>query len=191
MSEDTTNPKDRIGVTKPDLSLVPPSAIIEEARALEDGAGKYGPYNWRDKHVRARVYIAAAKRHMDSWLDGENHSRDTRYVRLTADEEFLGSHGLLQGDVTRVADEGSADVGDTLTGFVDVVYVTSGVEGTNELVLLGPGQYETVREPVHHLGHARACLGIIIDAESIGALVDDRPHRGAAGDMIKRYTKKG
>jgi hypothetical protein len=191
MSDDTTNPKDRLGVAKPDLSLVPPSAIIEEARALEDGAVKYGPYNWREKKVRARVYIAAAKRHMDSWLDGENFSRDTRYVRLTADEEFLGSYGLLQGDVTRVVDEGSADIGSSLTGYVTVVYVASGVEGSNELIMLSPEQYETVREPVHHLAHARACLGIIIDAESIGALVDDRPTRGAAGDLIKRYTKKG
>lgn len=27
----------------------------------------------------------------------------------------------------------------------------------------------------HHLGHARACLGILLDAESTGNLIDDRP----------------
>ena len=27
----------------------------------------------------------------------------------------------------------------------------------------------------HHLGHARACLGILIDAEATGNLIDDRP----------------
>lgn len=28
---------------------------------------------------------------------------------------------------------------------------------------------------VPHLGHARACLGILLDAENCGKLVDDRP----------------
>lgn len=35
-----------------------------------------------------------------------------------------------------------------------------------------------VRDPetgVHHIGYARACLGIIIDAENYGKLTDDRP----------------
>lgn len=27
----------------------------------------------------------------------------------------------------------------------------------------------------HHLGHARACLGILLDAEATGNLIDDRP----------------
>jgi Domain of unknown function (DUF5664) len=31
---------------------------------------------------------------------------------------------------------------------------------------------------VHHLGHARACLGIILDAEAVGNLIDDRPLPG-------------
>lgn len=30
----------------------------------------------------------------------------------------------------------------------------------------------------HHLGHARACLGIILDAEATGNLIDDRPVKG-------------
>lgn len=28
---------------------------------------------------------------------------------------------------------------------------------------------------VHHLGHAMACLAIILDAECVGSLIDDRP----------------
>jgi hypothetical protein len=43
---------------------------------------------------------------------------------------------------------------------------------------------------VHHLGHAAACLGIILDAEEQGTLVDDRPTRGKSPDVIKRLTKK-
>jgi len=43
----STNPKDRIGIKKPPIHLVPPVAIIHEAMAFKDGADKYGPYNWR------------------------------------------------------------------------------------------------------------------------------------------------
>jgi hypothetical protein len=38
----------------------------------------------------------------------------------------------------------------------------------------------------HHLGHARACLGILLDAEATGNLIDDRP---VAGDSTEAYLK--
>lgn len=41
-----------------------------------------------------------------------------------------------------------------------------------------------------HLGHAIACIGIIIDALETGNLVDDRPEPGAFADIIERFTKK-
>jgi hypothetical protein len=116
------NPKDRIGVTKPPLDLIPPAAELHEAMAFGDGAGKYGPYNWRGNKVKASVYIAAAKRHLAAWLDGE---------RLAPD---------------------------------------SGV---------------------HHLGHARACLAILLDAEATGNLVDDRPPSGTASELIAALTRVG
>jgi hypothetical protein len=40
---------------------------------------------------------------------------------------------------------------------------------------------------VHHVGHARACLGILADANETGNLVDDRPTKGASGEMIRRF----
>lgn len=42
----------------------------------------------------------------------------------------------------------------------------------------------------HHLGHAAACLCIIMDAEEQGTLVDDRPPSGKSPELIKRLTKK-
>ncbi len=65
------NPKDRAGASKPQLHLVPPSALIHMARVFELGAAKYGPYNWRDNAVRFTVYISAAMRHLGAMLDGE------------------------------------------------------------------------------------------------------------------------
>jgi hypothetical protein len=85
MSTDTTNPKDRIGMTKPALHLVPPALKIHVAEAMNYGAFKagpdkkgYGPYNWRDTKVRLTVYIAACMRHLDSLLDGENLASDSQ-----------------------------------------------------------------------------------------------------------------
>lgn len=65
------NPKDRIGDTKPQMHLVPPTAIVYAAKVMELGAAKYGPYNWRDHPVRATVYLSAALRHIAQALDGD------------------------------------------------------------------------------------------------------------------------
>lgn len=114
------NPKDRIGQTKPPLDLIPPAAEILEAVVLGLGARKYGgAFNWRSTNVKATIYVAATKRHLAQWLDGENDDPE------------------------------------------------SGVS---------------------HLAHARACLGILIDALATGHLVDDRPEPGAATELIARHT---
>lgn len=71
------NPKDRLGMRKPPLRLVPPALRLYASRAMEDGANKYGPYNWRDNAVNLTVYIEAAGRHLDALLDGEDINEDS------------------------------------------------------------------------------------------------------------------
>ncbi len=43
---DETNPKDKIGATKPSISLIPPVALVHISMAMKNGADKYGAYNW-------------------------------------------------------------------------------------------------------------------------------------------------
>lgn len=43
---------------------------------------------------------------------------------------------------------------------------------------------------VSHLAHARACLGILLDAIATGHVIDDRPPNGAASALIKKHTRK-
>lgn len=117
---DETNPKDRVGAKKPRISLVPPASIIYQALAMQDGAIKYGPYNWREKKPQASIYYEACIRHLASWFDGEECAEDSG-------------------------------------------------------------------KP--HLAHAIACIGIIIDCVETGNLIDDRPPRGAAAEIIKKWTK--
>lgn len=76
--DDKTNPKDRVGRLKPPLHPIPPSSLVHLGAAMANGVDKYGLMNWRDKRVLASVYYDAAFRHMLSWWDGEENSRDTR-----------------------------------------------------------------------------------------------------------------
>jgi hypothetical protein len=69
---DDANPKDAYGEAKVDLALVPPAASIYMALGFMNGAQKYGPYNWRTKKVKMMVYLAAAKRHIDKVIDGQD-----------------------------------------------------------------------------------------------------------------------
>lgn len=41
---------------------------------------------------------------------------------------------------------------------------------------------------VHHLGHAMACLAIILDAEATGNLIDDRPRNGVGSRVHKEIA---
>lgn len=101
------NPKSVQGAKKYSLRYIPLPALVAVGRAMEDGANKYGPANWRESGVAASVYIDAALRHIFQYFDGrQNDAEDSR---------------------------------------------------------------------VHNLGHAMACLAIIIDAEHNGSLIDDRP----------------
>lgn len=57
---------------KIDLSLIPKISNIEHAKAFMVGEKKYGRYNYCKGH-KASQLIAAAKRHLDAWFEGENH----------------------------------------------------------------------------------------------------------------------
>ncbi len=120
-AETGENPKDRIGVLKPPLHLIPPAAEILESIVFALGAKKYGEFNWRTADVKASIYVAAARRHLLQWFDGQD---------------------------------------------------------------------EDAESGVSHLAHARACLGILLDAGATGNLVDDRPKSGASSELIACLTKK-
>ena len=119
----STNPKDILaqGEQRVLLHLIPTPALIETAKAMMDGARKYGPYNWREEGVGASTYISASMRHLRAYLDGEQLAADSR---------------------------------------------------------------------VHHLGHAIACLAILLDAEAVGNLVDDRPLPAPSASLMDALKRK-
>jgi hypothetical protein len=85
-----TNPKDLLGIKKVQLNLVPASSVIYQALAMEDGAKKYGPYNWRENKVIASIYVAAAMRHLQQWYDGEELASDSQKPHLAHALACLG-----------------------------------------------------------------------------------------------------
>lgn len=115
------NPKTVFGMKKPPLGLIPSPSLIHLAIAMELGAAKYGPYNWRHQEISSMVYLNAAERHLRSWLDGEDN-----------DPESGASH----------------------------------------------------------LGHVMACCAILLDAQTIGNLVDTRPPAAPTADLIRAFTKR-
>jgi len=87
---DERNPKDLLGIKKPQLNLVPPASLIYQALAMQDGARKYGPFNWRSKKVIASIYVAAAMRHIAAWYDGEENAPDSGMPHLAHALACLG-----------------------------------------------------------------------------------------------------
>ena len=110
------NPKTAFGMKKTRMGLVPTEAIRHTAKAMTNGADKYGAYNWRNENISMSVYYDACLRHLTAWWDGEEKDKD------------------------------------------------SGCS---------------------HLGHAMACIAIILDGKHYKVIRDDRPKKGCKNDKAK------
>lgn len=71
------NPKDSIGAKKAPIGVVPPALMIGAAEAMQTGAVKYGPFNYRENKVQAVTYYEAICRHLFAWFDGQEVAEDT------------------------------------------------------------------------------------------------------------------
>jgi hypothetical protein len=90
LPEGDVNPKDKVGRSKPQLHLVPPALEIWVAKAMENGASRYGAYNWRSKKVSLSCYVSAAKRHLLAYWDGEETASDSGLPHLAHAAACLG-----------------------------------------------------------------------------------------------------
>lgn len=73
----STDPKKSAGDKKPQLQLIPPALSTEMARALQNGADKYGVWNWRENKIEVMTYIGAMRRHLDDFVEGEDTAPDS------------------------------------------------------------------------------------------------------------------
>ena len=79
-----SNPKDVIGSTKLPMDLVPDTLPAYASLAFLEGASKYGRFNWRIAGVRASIYVAAARRHLADWYNGEECDPNTKVPHLAS-----------------------------------------------------------------------------------------------------------
>lgn len=77
MTDQVTNPKDKLGQKKPQMHLIPPVANVYEAKVMKTGADKYGPFNWRKDKIALSTYISALLRHLHAFQDGETYDVDS------------------------------------------------------------------------------------------------------------------
>lgn len=71
------NVKTAAAANKPKTSAVPPIAIMALGSAMQNGADKYGKFNWRGTEVTASVFYDAMMRHLAAWYSGENFAPDS------------------------------------------------------------------------------------------------------------------
>lgn len=79
-----TNPKDRLATARLDLSLFPDTAVAYGALGMTEGDSKYGGYNYRVGGVLASVYIAATRRHLAKYFNGEWADKKTSVPHLAS-----------------------------------------------------------------------------------------------------------
>lgn len=90
VADEAENPKDRLGVKKAGLRFVPQALRILAVPAMQLGAEKYGPMNWRTKRVKMSVYLEAAQRHLAAFEDGQDLDDESGASHLSHAAACLG-----------------------------------------------------------------------------------------------------
>ena len=83
------NPKDDEGRKKPCVSTIPMQTLLEVAKVMKLGAGKYGIKNYRVQPIKASTYFDAIFRHSVDWYEG---SERTNFMPQDIDDESLAHH---------------------------------------------------------------------------------------------------
>lgn len=102
MNTKPTNPKERFGIRKVSMSVVPATVLSEVAVGMTEGAVKYTPYNWREAGVRASVYYDATMRHLMRWWEREDIDPDSKLSHITKAicSLMVLRDGMIQGVMT-------------------------------------------------------------------------------------------
>lgn len=79
-----SNPKDIAASGRLPLNLVPDTLGIYAAMALAEGDSKYLGYNFRVAGVRVMVYVAALRRHLMKYVNGEWNDEKTGVPHLAS-----------------------------------------------------------------------------------------------------------
>jgi hypothetical protein len=76
------NLKTLVGIHKLPTFDIPPVAITALGLAMNDGAKKYGRFNWRPTGATVSIFCEAASRHLLAYMSGENFASDSKIHHL-------------------------------------------------------------------------------------------------------------
>lgn len=79
-----SNPKEAFGSTRLPMHMVPDTLGIYAAMAFAEGDSKYIAYNFRIAGVRVTTYVAALRRHLMRYFNGEWADKKTRVPHLAS-----------------------------------------------------------------------------------------------------------
>jgi hypothetical protein len=65
---------------KPTMSAVPQVALFALGAAMQDGADKYGKFNWRDTDVDTDAFINALYRHLGEYAEGNDYAEQFHHL---------------------------------------------------------------------------------------------------------------
>lgn len=123
-----TNPKDTAATTRLDLTLVPDSAVAYCALAMTEGDLKYGGYNWREAGVQTSVYVAALRRHIAKYFNGEWADPKTKVPHLANALACLAvlvdahEHGNLNDDRPPAQASGLYDRAEEIVAHLQTIF---------------------------------------------------------------------
>lgn len=96
-----SNPKHGQGIMKAPTSLIPSAPMYEVGLAFLEGHCKYGGHNYREVGVSASIYYDAARRHLDSWWEGDNADTgsDLHPLAHAVASMLVVLDGIMQGNL--------------------------------------------------------------------------------------------
>lgn len=122
------------------------------------------------------------------WPDKAAENPKTRYGNLKTPLALIPGAALVEEAEAMAC--GAEKYGAYNWRTTDVPAMTYVSAAMRHLLKYLDGQDIDPESGAHHLAHVRACCGILIDAEAVGGLVDDRPPAGRSAESMELAEKR-
>lgn len=114
------NPKTAAAAAKPRISNVPVIASFALGAGMDDGARKYGRFNWRETNVTVSVFVDAMARHLLAYYGGEDHAPDSKVHHLA--HLMAGAAILLDAELYGVLNDDRHSTDKSITDILRILH---------------------------------------------------------------------
>jgi len=198
-------PEQRPGPFQPEGPLNVPPGYVRPSPILADGRHQlghgYGPQGFENERIEDVLGRAldAEKNKSKMLEDAAAVNPGAKSKAVTTNPKDL--YGSVKVDISKVPAIGIAHEAMAMMDGADKygpynwrdkpviasIYVAAGIR---HFLDWNEGQELASDSHAHHLGHAKACAGILLDAQHRGVLIDDRPaHDDLFADALDEMSK--